>query len=358
MDENQDCREEIINKLAVWAANYGIDVREAKCDLYLLLSDVEITSRHTKGVEVQEDRNEYLLKKFLLVKQVKGCTEKTLKSYERSIKATLKQIGKTVDDITADDIRCYIAFRLRKNKVLKVTVAGEIAIFSSFFTWLYLEEIIKRNPMSKVDKIKTEKIKKKAFTELEIEKLRLATENAREQMIVEMLLSTGCRVTELTEILLADIEDSKILVRGKGAKERYVYLNAKAQLALEQYLSERKDDNPFLFPKGKLFNKWNKKGMSKKIMKDWWKDPEKMEKDEHVDKGSIEKAVVRIAKRAGVDKANPHKFRRTCATMALKRGMPLLQVSKMLGHESTETTQIYLDLSEDDLAQAHKKYVV
>lgn len=357
MDENQDCREEVINKLAVWATSRIDDVREAKCDLYLLLSDVEITSRHTKVVEVQEDRNEYLLKNFLLAKQVKGCTDKTLRSYERNIKITLKQIEKTADDITAEDIRCYIAFRL-KDKISKATIAGEIAILSSFFSWLYTEEIIKRNPMSKVDKIKTEKIKKKAFTELEIEKLRLATENAREQMIVEMLLSTGCRVSELTEILLADIEGSKILVRGKGAKERYVYLNAKAQLALEQYLSERKDDNPFLFPKGKLFNKWNKKGMSKKIMKDWWRDPEKMEKDEHVDKGSIEKAVVRIAKRAGVDKANPHKFRRTCATMALKRGMPLLQVSKMLGHESTETTQIYLDLSEDDLAQAHKKYVL
>ncbi len=357
MDENQDCREEVINKLAVWATSGIDDVREAKCDLYLLLSDVEITSRHTKVFSVQEDRNEYLLKKFLLVKQVKGCTEKTLKSYERSIKATLKQIGKTVDDITADDIRCYIAFRLRKNKVLKVTVAGEIAIFSSFFTWLYLEEIIKRNPMSKVDKIKTEKIKKKAFTELEIEKLRLATENAREQMIVEMLLSTGCRVSELTEILLADIEGSKILVRGKGAKERYVYLNAKAQLALEQYLSERKDDNPFLFPKGKMLSEWDRKGLTKEDMKSWWKDREKI-KDGHVDKGSIEKVVVRIAKRAGIDKANPHKFRRTCATMALKRGMPILQVSKMLGHESTETTQIYLDLSEDDLAQAHKKYVL
>lgn len=357
MDENQDCREEVINKLAVWATSGIDDVREAKCDLYLLLSDVEITSRHTKVFSVQEDRNEYLLKKFLLVKQVKGCTEKTLKSYERSIKATLKQIGKTVDDITADDIRCYIAFRLRKNKVLKVTVAGEIAIFSSFFTWLYLEEIIKRNPMSKVDKIKTEKIKKRAFTELEIEKLRLATENAREQTIVEMLLSTGCRVTELTEILLADIEGSKILVRGKGAKERYVYLNAKAQLALEQYLNERKDNNPFLFPKGKMLSEWDRKGLTKEDMKSWWKDREKI-KDGHIDKGSIEKVVVRIAKRAGIDKANPHKFRRTCATMALKRGMPLLQVSKMLGHESTETTQIYLDLSEDDLAQAHKKYVV
>ncbi len=357
MDENQDCREEIINKLAVWATSGIDDVREAKCDLYLLLSDVEITSRHTKVFSVQEDRNEYLLKNFLLAKQVKGCTDKTLKSYARNIKITLKQIGKTVDDITADDIRCYIAFRLRKNKVLKVTVAGEMAIFSSFFTWLYLEEIIKRNPMSKVDKIKTEKIKKKAFTELEIEKLRLATENAREQTIVEMLLSTGCRVTELTEILLADIEGSKILVRGKGAKERYVYLNAKAQLALEQYLNERKDNNPFLFPKGKMLSEWDRKGLTKEDMKSWWKDREKI-KDGHVDKGSIEKVVVRIAKRAGIDKANPHKFRRTCATLALKRGMPILQVSKMLGHESVETTQIYLDLSEDDLAQAHKKYVL
>lgn len=356
MDENQDCREEVINKLAVWATSGIDDVREAKCDLYMLLSDVEITSRHTKVVEVQEDRNEYLLKNFLLAKQVKGCTDKTLKSYARNIKITLKQIEKTADDITAEDIRCYIAFRL-KDKISKATIAGEIAILSSFFGWLYTEEIIKRNPMSKIDKIKTGKSKKKVFTELEIEQLRLAAQGEREQMIVETLLSTGCRVSELTEILLADIEGNKILVRGKGAKERYVYLNAKAQLALERYLSERLDNNPFLFPKGKMLSEWDRKGLTKEDMKSWWKDPEKI-KDGHVDKGSIEKVVVRIAKRAGLDKANPHKFRRTCATMALKRGMPLLQVSKMLGHESTETTQIYLDLSEDDLAQAHKKYVV
>ena len=160
MDENQDCREEIINKLAVWATSGIDDVREAKCDLYLLLSDVEITSRHTKVFSVQEDRNEYLLKNFLLAKQVKGCTDKTLKSYARNIKITLKQIEKTADDITAEDIRCYIAFRL-KDKISKATIAGEIAILSSFFNWLYTEEIIKRNPMSKVDKIKTEKIKKR-----------------------------------------------------------------------------------------------------------------------------------------------------------------------------------------------------
>lgn len=357
MEETQDCREDVINKLAIWALNHGIDAKEAKYDFYMLLNDVELTSRCTAVAEVQEDRNDYLLKKFLVAKQVKGCTPRTLVYYRKTIKMILERIGKTVDDITADDIRYYMALRLRKDKVTKTTVGNEIRNFGSFFGWLYIEEIIRRNPMAKIDRIKIEKTKKKAFTELEIEKLRLVAEGEREQMIIEVLLSTGCRVTELTEIMISDIEVDKVLVHGKGEKDRYVYLNAKAQVALERYLSERKDNNPYLLPKGKPFSEWNKKKIPQKDMKNWWKDPEKIIEG-HTDKGCIENTTRKIAKRAGIEKANPHKFRRTCATLALKRGMPILQVSRMLGHESVETTQIYLDLSEDDLAQAHRKYVV
>lgn len=331
MNGQKDCREDVINSLCLWASEHGINVQEAKFDLYMLLNNVEITSRCTEIAEVRGDRNEMLLKKFLLAKQVKGCTQRTLEFYRCSIIAVLRQIGKTVDDITADDIRIYMAIRLRRDRVTKTTVANEIRSVSSFFTWLYVEEIIKRNPMAKVDRIKQEKTKKEALTEMEIEKLRASVITEREKAIIELLLSTGCRVTEAAQILLTEIDGDRVLVHGKGQKDRYVYLNAKASLAVETYLNTRKENSPYLFP-------GHDKG--------------------HIGQGTIEMITRELAKRAGVEKANPHKFRRTCATMALRRGMPIEQVSKMLGHESVETTQIYLDLTEDALEQAHKKYVV
>ena len=159
--------------------------------------------------------------------------------------------------------------------------------------------------------------------------------------MIELLLSTSCRVSEVAQILIEEIDGERILVHGKGEKDRYVYLNAKAQLMLERYMSERKDKSPYLFPR----------------CRDGWRNPKNIEEG-HIDMATIEQMTRKIAKRAGVERANPHKFRRTCATMALRRGMPIEQVSKMLGHEQVSTTQIYLDLTEDELALAHKKYVI
>ena len=331
MSEQTDCREDVINELAIWAENHGIKAAEAKLDIYMILNNVEITNRCTEIAEVQGDRNEMLIGKFLVAKQVKGCTPKTIHAYKTSIVTILREIGKTVDDITADDIRFYMAVRLRRDKVTKTTVGNEIRNLSSFFTWLQVEEIIKSNPMVKIDRIKMEKTKKEALTEIEIEKLRATATTEREKAIVELLLSTGCRVSELAQILISEIERERILVHGKGQKDRYVYLNAKAVLAIEIYMNKRKDNSPYLFPGNE---------------------------DGHIGKGTIEMITRKLAQQAGVERANPHKFRRTCATMALRRGMPIEQVSKMLGHESVETTQIYLDLTEDALEQAHKKYVV
>lgn len=357
MNEQTDCREDVINSLCLWAGEHGINMQEAKCDIYMILNDVEITSRCTEIAEVQGDRNEMLLKKFLIAKQVKGCTPRTITFYRQCIIAILRQIGKTVDDITADDIRFYMAIRLRRDKVTKTTVANEIRSLSSFFSWLYIEEIIRRNPMLKIDRIKQEKTKKEALTEMEIEKLRSAADGVKEKMLIELLLSTGCRVGEIVQILMTEIDGDRILVHGKGQKDRYVYLNAKAQLAIERYLSERRDSNPYLFPKGKDLKAIPRAGISQRDYKDWWKDPRNVAEGQ-MDRSSISAILRKLAKRAGVERANPHKFRRTCATMALRRGMPIEQVSKMLGHESVETTQIYLDLTEDELEQAHKKYVV
>lgn len=183
MNEQTDCREDVINSLCMWAGEHGINMQEAKCDFYMILNDAEITSRCTEIAEVQGDRNEMLLKKFLIAKQVKGCTPRTIAFYRQCIVTILLQIGKTVDDITADDIRFYMAIRLRRDKVTKTTVANEIRSLSSFFSWLYIEEIIRRNPMLKIDKIKQEKTKKEALTEMEIEKLRSAADGVKEKNV-------------------------------------------------------------------------------------------------------------------------------------------------------------------------------
>ena len=214
--------------------------------------------------------------------------------------------------------------------------------------------------MKKVDPIKREKTQKEAFTDYEIEELRAAANGKREKMILEVLLSTGCRVSELVQIQVSDLDfdENRALVHGKGNKDRWVYLNAKAVYAVKSYLADRKDMNPYLLPRMKSIGATSKVKVSQRTYCDWWMNPENVENDGHTDKSSLEGITRRMAKRAGVQRANPHKFRRTCATMALRRGMPIEQVSKMLGHEQISTTQIYLDLSEEDLRRSHKTYVV
>ncbi|MDO5776536.1 MAG: tyrosine-type recombinase/integrase [Eubacteriales bacterium] len=355
----KDERGKLINEICMYLTPIVPDLNDAKSALYMILDSYEITGRSTELAEVQTDRNDHLVRLFLIAKSVKGCSNRTIQFYGTEVRKILQRINKTVDDITADDIRLYMAIRSRSNGVSNVTIGNEIRAFSSFLTWLTNEEYITRNPMLKVDSIKQVKSKKKAFTEIEIEQLRMVTKDERESAILEVLLSTGCRVSELVGIAISDIEGERVLVHGKGAKDRYVYLNAKAQLAVKAYLNKRSDSNPYLFPKGlgilEAPEEEKKLLLGKKS--EWWKYPQLIVAGT-ISTSTIEQTTRRIAKRAGVEKANPHKFRRTCATMALRRGMPIEQVSKMLGHESIETTQIYLDLSEEDLKLAHKRYVI
>lgn len=353
-----DERESLINDICNYMLPFAPDIQEAKNMLYMLVSPYEITSRCTEIVVQDEERNEYLLKKFLIAKKVNGCTPRTLVFYNCNIQGFFREIKKTVDDITADDIRCYMAIRQRRDGISQTTLVNTIRSVSSFFTWLVAEELVQKNPVMKLGKIKNPKTKLNALTELEVEKMRAVLTDDREKLIIEMLLSTGCRVTELSQILLSEIDGTKILIHGKGQKDRYVYLNARAELTLKTYLQQRKDNNPYLFPRMKSIAEIPRKGISQKAYISWWKKPEFISEEQHITKDSIEIITKRVAKRAGVEQANPHKFRRTCATMALRRGMPVEQVSKMLGHEKLETTQIYLDLTEDELEQAHKKYVV
>ena len=346
-------RQELIEKIMFMLQRYDIDKNELQTSLTIALNDYEVTARETALAVRDEDKNAYYLRKFIIAKTVKGCTERTIGYYSTELRKIIDNIGKSVEDITADDIRYYLALRERRDKVSRTTMDNELRCLRSFFNWLQQEELLTRNPTVKLDKIKGPKKKKPAFTEMEVEKIRAACQNNKETAIVEVLLSTGCRVSELVCIQLQDIVENSLTVHGKGEKDRIVYLNAKAQIALEKYVKERNDSNPYLFPRMIAISK-----MDRKRLKNAYKYSENVLPDGHMDKSSVEQTVRKIAKRCDVVGAHPHRFRRTCATFALRRGMPIEQVSKMLGHEQIGTTQIYLDLDEKDLEQAHRKYVV
>lgn len=346
-------RKQLAEQLTEVLLANGINSQEIHNDLIIVLNDYEITARETALAIRNEDKNAWYLKKFLIAKTVKGCTERTIRLYGKELPKILQAINKTVDEITTDDIRYYLAVRERRDGVTKTTVNNELRYLRSFFGWLTAEELLTRNPTAKLDAIKAPKKKKEAFSELDVERLRSGCRNAKETAIVEILLSTGCRVTELTLMKNEDINGNTVVVHGKGNKDRTVYLNAKAQIAIERYVNERNDHNPYLFPKMIQISR-----MQRNKLRNAYRYPENVEADGHTDKSSVEQLIRRLGKRSEVKGAHPHRFRRTCATFALRRGMPIEQVSKMLGHEQISTTQIYLDLDERDMEQAHRKYVV
>lgn len=350
-------KDEIVNAIVVMLSEMGVDTDGIADRLYMLLKDVEITRIET-ALAIRDDQlNENLITRFLGAKAVKGCTKQTVKQYGRSLKTILKKFSKSATEITADDIRLYTAYRLTQDKVSKSYMNTELRYLRTFYAWLFSEEIIMKNPMIKIDAVKVPKVKRKAFSDLECEKLRSACRTTMETAIIEVFLSTGCRVSEMCSIQIADLNDDKCIVHGKGNKDRWVFLNAKAQMAIQKYLAERHDSNPYLFPIGVRMNMKDEKVKKMKRLIDWFKYPELVGEGER-DKGGIEQTVRKLGKKAGVEDVHPHRFRRTCATMALRRGMPIELVSKMLGHEQLATTQIYLDLSEHELEEAHKKFVV
>ena len=277
--------------------------------------------------------------------------------YKKELVNILDEIGKPADEITTDDIRYFLAIRQTRDKISKTTANNQLRVLRSFYSFLIADELVSKNPCLKIERIKTTKIKKEAFTELDVEKLRGVCTTNRERAVVEILLSTGCRVTELVNIKIKDVNDGKILICGKGDKYRTVYLNAKSTLSITNYLAERKDNNPYLFCGG-YFSEIVNKGRKHEEQKNWYQDPNQVTEDTPTDKGTIEQLCRKLGKRAGVEKVHPHRFRRTCATFALRHGMPVEQVSKMLGHENVSTTMIYLDLSDEELQQAHRKYVI
>lgn len=340
-----DQKEKFINDICMlfYKNLDGVDISKVRGILSLGLEHYSLQETSTDVALYEGDSNEKILKAFLVAKKVNGLSSRTIRAYKAYLLAIFGKIQKRVDEITANDLRIYFARRELEDKVSDVSRQNERRVLSSFFQWMQDEELITVNPIRRIPKIKTKKKKKEAFSDIEVEKIRHGAITEKNAAIIEILLSTGCRVSELCGIKLDELDGDNVIVHGKGNKDRTCYLTARAQIAIEEYkktpyFRKRYElGSPYLFARERMDEKSLWLPMSS---------------------SSIESAVRKIGRANGVDNVHPHRFRRTCATMALKRGMPIEQVSKMLGHESVETTQIYLDLDEETLKNAHKKYVV
>lgn len=347
---------ELIN--TIFPYRYELPFEEIKAQITIILSNYEIGCRNTEIAIRDEDKNQKFIAMFLASKAAGGRTERTLRVYKNYLSRIFFTIGKNVDEITADDIKLYLAKKLRVNNITKTSVDNERRALSSFYGWMYNNEYIIKNPMNKVEVMKYSKPKKKAFTEMEVEKLRGSCSTEREIAIIELLLSTWCRVSELCGMRIDEIEEDKILVHGKGEKDRTVFLNAKARIALSNYLEKRTDNNPYIFPRssecGSIAS--HTKGKKKEEQNKWYEDPALVGNGK-CDISTIESIVRKIGKKADVKNVHPHRFRRTGATFAIRAGMPFMTVSKLLGHANIAVTQVYLDINDEDLENEHGKYV-
>lgn len=323
-------KEELINALAIMMARKGVE--EPKNDLYIILNGYDVQRSSTDLVVYQGDINEQILKRYIMSKTIQGCTKRTIMAYKNEIMMFARFTNKPFTEITSEDVKYYLATRRVRDKVSKTTAGNSWRCLSAFYAWLTKEEIIDKNIMLRVESIKREKKKKKAFTEEDIEKIRDGCKNDRDRCLIEVMLSTWCRVTELSQMKISDIkQDGSMVVFGKGEKERTVYLNAKAKYQIQKYLESRKDDKEWLFVSlDKPFERLHTSG--------------------------IEIVTREIGKRVKVNNCHPHRFRRTGATFALRNGMKVEDVSRILGHESIATTQIYLDIDDKEVQINHEKY--
>ena len=271
------------------------------------------------AVKTEIGNNEYL-KLFLDAKKIEGCSERTLKYYQVTIEHLLSNIQTPIRKITTDELRGYLVEYQKINNCSKVTVDNVRRNISSFFSWLEEEDFILKSPMRRIHKIKTKTVVKETISDESIEKLRDGCHEIRDLAMIDLLYSTGIRVGELVKLNIQDIdfEQRECVVFGKGDKERKVYFDAKAKIHLKKYLEERVDNNPALF----------------------------VTLDAPFDRLKISGVEIRLRKLGrslSLDRSHPHKFRRTMATRAIDKGMPIEQVQKILGHSQIDTTMQYYD---------------
>ncbi len=321
-----NCTDEIITRIAATGSFTEESVR-------IVLHDYDITRKTTDVAVPCTDSRQKAVQMFIVTKKVEGCTDRTIKYYMGVLRRFFNENDCGLKEMTADHIRYYLAVRSSRDGLSKTSQDNELRVLKSFFKWCTGEEYIQKNPTVNIKAVKKEKRIRKPFTETEMEMIRRNARTKRDAAIIEILYSTGARVSELCGMNRRDVCGDEITVFGKGEKERIVYLNAKAILTLREYLESRTDGNVALF-------------VSERAPHD------------RITKGGVESMVRETGIRAGVPKCHPHRFRRTAGTMALNRGMPLEQVQRMLGHEDIKTTTIYARSEQENVKASHRKYVV
>ena len=291
-------------------------------------------SQDEESTQTAEKTNDGLLRSFLSAKQVEGCSVPTVRYYGNTIQQLYKTMPKRVTEYSTEVIRAYLAVFQRKRKASRVTVDNVRRIFSSFFAWLEEEDYIIKSPVRRIHKVKTGAQVREVLTDESLENLRDTCVHPRDLAMIDLLASTGMRVGELVKLNREDINfnERECIVFGKGNKERIVYFNARAKIHLQDYLNSRRDKNKALFVSlAKPYRRLQISGVEVRLRK--------------------------IGKEAKVPRVHPHKFRRTLATMAIDKGMPVEQVQKLLGHVKIDTTMHYAMVNQNNVKLSHRRFL-
>ncbi len=295
------------------------------------LHDIELKSNDRNNDALQDDS---LIDRFISAKKIEGCSEKTINYYSSIINTTLNNVKKSIVDITTDDLREFLMNYQQQRNLSKVTIDNIRRILSSFFSWLEDEDYIVKSPVRRIHKVRITKVIKDTYSDEALELMRDNCNNLRDLALIDMLASTGMRIGELVKLNIDDINFSEreCIVLGKGDKERIVYFDARTKIHLKNYLDNRIDSNKALFVSLK-------------------------QPYQRLKAGGIEVRLRELGKKLNIPKVHPHKFRRTLATMAIDKGMPVEQLQRLLGHQRIDTTMQYAMVKQSNVKIAHKKYI-
>ena len=298
------------------------------------LSGLEIQRSEKFDTIATGEENSRLTNAFLSAKRIEGCSEKSLAYYRKTIETMTEKIVKEITHITTNDLRSYLTDYQAERKSSKVTIDNIRRILSSFFSWLEDEDYILKSPVRRIHKVKTATTIKETYTDEALETMRDNCETLRDLAMIDMLASTGMRVGELVLLNRDDInfEERECVVFGKGSKERMVYFDARTKIHLQNYLAQRTDSNNALFVSLKA-------------------------PYERLQIGGVETRLRELGKRLSLPRVHPHKFRRTLATMAIDKGMPVEQLQRLLGHQRIDTTLQYAMVKQSNVKIAHRKYI-
>ena len=298
------------------------------------LEKVEVVLKDDSSLDISKYSNEELIKKFISAKEIEGCSKRTTKYYESTLLKMNSKMNKDITHMTTDDLRTYLTDYQKINDCSKASVDNIRRNLSSFFSWLEEENYILKSPMKRIHKIKVDKVIKETYSDETLELLRDNCDCLRDLAIIDLLASTGMRVGELVKLNINDIdfENRECVVFGKGNKERPVYFDARTKIHLKNYLNSRNDSDPALF-----------------VSLD--------SPHERLNISGVEIRLRQLGRRLGIQKVHPHKFRRTVATKAIDKGMPIEQVQSLLGHSQIDTTMHYAMVNQNNVKESHRKYV-